>query len=145
MASPAGCRTLASAAEAARLAGGDRFAWIDLEETGDAGMRQISEVLGLGAETLEVLRRADQRPRFMPLAEATYAAVPEANPSASSAGRQEYVCLALTERFLLTRHSTPNGGGLSGQTRKPRSRPAERKGARFGGVHASVQVRRRRL
>jgi Mg2+ and Co2+ transporter CorA len=98
---------LASAAEAARLAGGDRFAWIDLEETGDAGLCQIGEVLGLGAETFEMLRRADQRPRFMPLADATYAAVPLATPSASPAGRQAYVCLALTGRFLLTRHSTP--------------------------------------
>ena len=107
VASPAGCRTLASAAEAARLAGGDSFAWIDLEETGDAGSGQISEVLDLGAETFEMLRRADQRPRFMPLADATYAAVPVTTPSASPAIRQAYVCLALTERFLLTRHSTP--------------------------------------
>src|SRR5215469_16728452 len=49
VASPAGCRTLASAAEAARLAGGGGFTWIDLEETGDAGSGQISEVLDLGA------------------------------------------------------------------------------------------------
>ena len=108
VASPAGCRTLASAAEAARLAGGDSFAWIDLEETGDARTGQISEVLDLGAETFEMLRRADHRPRFMPLADAIYAAVPATAPSASPADRlPEYVCLALTERFLLTRHSTP--------------------------------------
>ena len=107
VASPAGCRTLASAAEAARLAGAGSFAWIDLEETGDAGSSQISEVLDLGAETFEMLRRADQRPRFMPLADATYAAVPVTTPSASPAGLPAYVCLALTERFLLTRHSTP--------------------------------------
>ena len=107
VASPAGCRTLASAAEAARLAAADSFAWIDLEETGNAGPGQISEIFDLGAETIEMLRRADQRPRFMPLADATYAAVPTTTPSAAPAGRPAYVCLALTERFLLTRHSTP--------------------------------------
>src|SRR5215472_15414345 len=79
------------------------FAWIDLEETGDAGTGRIHEVLDLGAETFEMVRRADQRPRFMPLADAIYAAVPATTPSASPAGRQAYMCLALTERFLLTR------------------------------------------
>jgi Mg2+ and Co2+ transporter CorA len=108
VAGPAGCATLASAAEAARLARGDRFAWIDLEEAGDAGTGQISDVLGLGGETLEMLRAADQRPRFLPLADATYAAVPLATPSASPAGRPAYVCLALTDRLLLTRHSAPS-------------------------------------
>jgi Mg2+ and Co2+ transporter CorA len=107
VASPAGCRTLTSAAEAARLAGRGTFTWIDLEETGDAGLRQISEVLDVGAEAFEMVRRADQRPRFMPLTDATYAAVPVMNSSVSPAGIRAYVCLALTERFLLTRHSTP--------------------------------------
>ena len=107
VASLTGCRALTSAAEAARLAGGDRFAWIDLEETGDAGLRQISDVLDIGAEAFEMVRRADQRPRFMPLTDATYAAVPVTNPSASPPGHQAYVCLALTGRFLLTRHRTP--------------------------------------
>jgi len=54
VASPAGCRTLASAAEAARLAAADSFAWIDLEETGNAGPGQISEIFDLGAETIEM-------------------------------------------------------------------------------------------
>ena len=45
VASPAGCRTLASPAEAVRLAEGDSFAWIDLEEMGYAGLRQISRTV----------------------------------------------------------------------------------------------------
>jgi magnesium transporter len=105
---PAGCRTPASAAEAARLAAEDSFAWIDLQETGDAGLRQISEVLHLGAEVFQMLQRADPRPAFTPLADATYAALPVVNTSALAAGpRPAYVDLALTKRFLLTRHSVP--------------------------------------
>lgn len=98
VASPAGCRALASAAEAARLVGGDSFTWIDLEETGDAGLRQISDVLDVGAEAFEMVRRAAQRPRFMPLTDATYAAVPVTNPSASQWCSKE----AITHRCGLT-------------------------------------------
>lgn len=108
VAGPSGCHTPASAAEAARLAAGDSFAWIDLEETGDTGLRQISEVLDIGPEAFEMMRRADRRPSFTPLADATYAAGPLMDPSAVPAGpRPPYVSLALTERFLLTRHSAP--------------------------------------
>src|SRR5215475_4518683 len=87
VASPAGCRTVSSAAETAPLAGGESFAWIDLQEPGDAASRLISESLAIDAETFEMLQRADQRPRFMPLTGAIYAAVPVTNPAASWEGR----------------------------------------------------------
>jgi Mg2+ and Co2+ transporter CorA len=107
VASPAGCRTLSLAAQAARVVDEGRFAWVDLEETGNADSRLIGEILDVGAETFEMLRRAEQRPRFMPLPDATYAAVPMTNPSASpEGGPLAYMCLALTERVLLTRHTT---------------------------------------
>jgi hypothetical protein len=61
-AGPGGCQTPASAAEAARLAGEGGFTWIDLEETREAGLRQISEVLDVGSKTFEALRQADRRP-----------------------------------------------------------------------------------
>jgi len=105
---PSGCHTAASAKEAARLAGKGSFAWIDVEETGEANLRQISEILDIGAETVELLLRADRRPSFTPLTDATYAAVPMMDPSGLPTGpRPPYLCLALTGRFLLTRHSSP--------------------------------------
>lgn len=108
VADPGGCQTPASAAEAARLAAKGSFTWIDLEETGDAGLRQISEALDLSNETSETLQRTDRRPSFKPLADATYAAVPVVGRAVVPAGaRPPYVCLALTGRFLLTRHSSP--------------------------------------
>jgi hypothetical protein len=51
---------------------------------------------------------AGPAPSFTPLADATYAAVPVMDRAVLPANpRLPYVCLALTGRFLLTRHSSP--------------------------------------
>ena len=93
VAGPGGCQTPALAAEAARLAEKDGFTWIDLEETGEAGLRQISEVLDIGTETFEALRQPDRRPSFTPLADATYAALPVMDRAVLPAGARPRMCV----------------------------------------------------
>ncbi len=85
-----------------------RFFWLDLEGLGDQELLEFGENLQLSADTIENVAHGTARSWFGPATNSLVAVLPwvtESDPLASE--NADYLRLVLTDRFLMTVHSTP--------------------------------------